>query len=672
MNAVEIARKMAALGQEQDALRAYTLVISQEQDPAARLEAAAYVLQNGGDYRIAYTCFRDLYNEGFCREDVLAIMTEAFYAPNEKELRSRYERNCRLLKKYPYLFRGDFPAFEDLPIRFFPYDDRGYIPYDVRAERFGQYVDFKHPVVSRNFFRDLEKPILADDVYSQYELEYLNDTVRRSEDAARENHIYLHYTDWAVFCAHLACLNLRGLLKAEKFVFLIEDEIARYPIDFKAQYGMDYEAMTLRPFRLEEINRIIWCAQLSSHNGIDFFSEIMDGHPNLLYFPTVMMDYLEKAIQETQDLLDKSPNLQHFLKVSQRLSPQVAEELWRMRSRTDKDLLVALFFASAGTTVNMDPAARIAPALFLNPHFGNIEYTLTVRKGGETVLGSAEYEKIQQSPLFKHFKYIKTFTPLRRFTASYGGEIKFIYRNFLKDKEREEAGETLEKRQVLLTDPVSRRILNRSFMIDWQDRLFQDSALVRFEDGKLNPRATFSALAAFLDLPYTKSMTYCSRGGQVDPESLPGNERGFDTAAIYRTYDDYANDAERYYLEYFLRDAYETYGYSFQYYDGQPVDMDKVRELVAGFTTVNGYVKETMDPWLKSQIDAAAAETGMDREKIRQDALNDYIRQLDELRLQNAKYLLRGLRFVNKNGQLLRMMPMLKPDPALLDVPLYH
>ena len=35
-------------------------------------------------------------------------------------------------------------------------------------------------------------------------------------------------------------------------------------------------------------------------------------------------------------------------------------------------------------------------------------------------------------------------------------------------------------------------------------------------------------------------------------------QRGFDATAIYRTYDEYANDAERYYLEYFLRDAYEA------------------------------------------------------------------------------------------------------------------
>ena len=40
--------------------------------------------------------------------------------------------------------------------------------------------------------------------------------------------------------------------------------------------------------------------------------------------------------------------------------------------------------------------------------------------------------------------------------------------------------------------------------------------------------------------------------GEIDPESLEGNDLGFSTAAIYRTYDDYANDAERYCLEYFL------------------------------------------------------------------------------------------------------------------------
>ena len=173
---------------------------------------------------------------------------------------------------------------------------------------------------------------------------------------------------------------------------------------------------------------------------------------------------------------------------------------------------------------------------------------------------SRQYEIIAQSPIFQYFKYIKTFTPMRRITTSYGAAMRFMWAF---------PGKTDEDRKgTVVGDQISDKLLNRSFMIDPGDRLYRDSVLVRFEDGKLNPKATFTALAAFLDLPYTESMTYCSLAGRRNPESLKGNDRGFDTAAVYRSYDEYANDAERYFIEYFMRDVYEHYGYGFLYYDG--------------------------------------------------------------------------------------------------------
>ncbi len=72
--------------------------------------------------------------------------------------------------------------------------------------------------------------------------------------------------------------------------------------------------------------------------------------------------------------------------------------------------------------------------------------------------------------------------------------------------------------------------------------------------------------------PYTQSMTYCSPTASGGTESLAGNARGFDPATVYRTYDEFANDDERAFLEYFLRDVYETYGYDFHYYKGAPID----------------------------------------------------------------------------------------------------
>jgi len=170
-------------------------------------------------------------------------------------------------------------------------------------------------------------------------------------------------------------------------------------------------------------------------------------------------------------------------------------------------------------------------------------------------------------------------------------------------------------------------------------------------------------------------MEVCSEGGKPVPYlGGDGYAPGFSPAQIYKTYDEYVNDSERYFIEYFLRDAYEYYGYGLHYYDGKPVDEERVAELIKGFTTINHYMKET---WIKVFAEAKVSCDGerVDgelEEKVQRKLLDDYIGQYDKKRLNNAKILLEGLHFVNKNGQPLHMMPMLKLDPALLEQPLYH
>ena len=354
------------MGGTEDAVRAYTLLIGQDSDPAEKLEAAAYILQYGGDYKVSYTCFRDLYNQGHFREDILPLMIKVFYEPNIKMLQGRYERNCKLLKKYPYLFRKDFLPFEELPFCFFPFDDQGgYVPFYPEEERFGEYVNFKNPVISQNFFHDLERPVLAHDVYSQYELEYLRDNVRRSEDVARENHVYLHYTDWTAFCTYLQCLNLRPLLEEEKLVFLIESEEARYPLDFKDCFGIDYGQYSLQPVRVREVNRLIWHTQLSTHNGGDFFNEIFDFHPNLLVLPSIMMGNMKEILDNYREAMDSAGSLSQAMQNFKSWEdPRMVEELYRMKNRTDKDYLVAMYLQSEQAKAGLDPASRIAPAVF--------------------------------------------------------------------------------------------------------------------------------------------------------------------------------------------------------------------------------------------------------------------------------------------------------------------
>ena len=212
-------------------------------------------------------------------------------------------------------------------------------------------------------------------------------------------------------------------------------------------------------------------------------------------------------------------------------------------------------------------------------------------------------------------------------------------------------------------------------MIDPEDRLYKDGILVRFEDGKLNPKATLTALAAFLDVPYhEETMSYCSEGGKPVRVTDDGYAPGFSPMQVYKTYDEFANDSERYFIEYFLRDAYAYYGYDFHYYDGKPMDESKAEELIQNFSTINHYMKDT---WIKVFREAEVSRDGERveaevEERVQKEFLDKYIRQYDQNRLKNVKILLEGLRFINKKGQPLHMMPKLELDPALLENPIYH
>lgn len=647
MQPIEIARRMAELGQKEDAQKAYTVALTKEElAPMERFEAASYIFFSQGNYKTAYTALVSLYNEGHFRDEVMDLLAQAFYQPNEDELRQRYAENCAALAAYPYFFRADFPDFDELPLRFFPFDDDGYLPFDPAENRFGEYINFNHPVIDRYFFKDLENPILAQDVYSQYQLEYLNDTVRKSEWVGRDNHIYLHYTDWGQFCSYLQCLELKPLLADEKLVFLVGEEIVRYPIDFAAEYGVDYSRYPVRPVGVQEVNRLIWHTQLAAHNGGDFFNEIFYGHPNLMSFESVMFDNISEQIKKIRERFYK-----HTLD-----NMVIHQQLAAIKRPTDKDFLVAYFLTKPEMSRWLDKNSRIAPALFFQPHFGHIRYKLEVAEGdGYCALFSEEYEQIKKSQIFKGFKYIKTFTPIRRPTTSYAATVRFMVAQ-LGDPDN----------PLRIEDELSNRILNRSYLREPDDRLLMDSALVRFEDGKLNPKAIFPVLAEFLDIPYTESMTYCSSRLGLNPESLKGNARGFDPATVYRTYDEYANDDERAFLEYFMRDIYEACGYSFHYYKGEPVDEAWVRDKIDGFTTLNSYIIRSLrECFGEVRVNGVRADNN-------EQAIAQHIEGLNQNRMRIAELLLKNPRFVTRQGQPLRMIPVLHPDPALLEQPLYH
>lgn len=668
METITIARRLAELGQKEEAQKAYMMALSLEElPPLEQFEAASYLFFSKGNPQAAYTVFVRLYNEGYYQDELMNILWQAFYQPNEKKLRERYQRNCRALRRYRYCFRKEFPAFEELPFRFFPFDEKGYLPYYPEKKRFGDYVNFNDTIIDRYFFKDLDKPILAEDVFSQYHLEYLNDNVRKSEWVGKENHIYLYYSDWLVFCTHLQCLDLGNLLQDQKLVFLFEEEKAQYPIDFKERFGIDYSQYSVKPIGVREVNKLIWHTQLATHNGGDFFNEILFGHPNLLALDSVMMDSMEKTIRETRKAWKK--NKEQFSQAP------VYSLLNHIKQPTEKDFFVAYFLTQKECN-KYDPNSRIVPALLFQPHFSNMVYEIhNTEDGKRGTLYSKQYEEIRKSPLLTGFKYIKTFTPMRRITTSYAATNRFAYLNaiyYINEGERQ-----------ILSDSLGIRILNRSFMVDVWDRLYRDSVLVRFEDGKLNPRATFTALAEFLDIPYTESMTYCTTARGIN---LPVMDNkyvygGFDSAPVYNTYDDFADDADRALLEYCMQDAYRFYGYDFLYYHGEPVDETWIEEKVSGAVHLDRFVRETCEMTFSHAFLEELEKQGPEKStpSNQQDAKNKaaaeaekWVKQYQKSRVEIVKVLRKVVTFVNREGQPLHMMKPLQLDRELLEQPLYH
>ncbi len=675
MTAVELARRLAELGEAEKALQAYGLALKQEDTaPADRFEAACAVLQYGEDYRPAYDAFLSLCNEEALHADALSILTDAFYAPNQEQMKKRYEKNCKLLKKYPYIFRTDFLPFEELPIKFYPYDDNGVIPFHVREERFDGYTDFDEPVVRHYFFRDLEKPVLAEEIVSHYELEYLKDNVRRSDWVGKENHIYLHYADWGVFCSHLQHWDMKTLLEESKFVFLMGDEIGMYPIDFKERFGIDYSQYKVKSLGIREIHKIIWHTQLYCHNGGDFFNEVLHGHPYLLADTSAMFkDTLEtfRLFAQSADTIAKNRAGDRWddytLEIMDRA---ILEELVTLRHRSLKDCVVAYYLGQKKYTRHLDPNSRIVPAIIYQPHFGTMNFRWEIRESGRIYPYCSAFEDIKASGLLQQFKYIKTFTPMRRPTTSHGATVRFMQKQVEQGYAYSKTWETAGDKPAIMSDPYFDRIMNRSFMVDVTDRLVADNRLVRFEDGKTNPTAVFTALAEFMDVPYTKTMTYCSDEEGIDPV-YEGVAVGFDPAPAYRTYEDFSDESERILAEYLLRDLYEFYGYDFRYYDGKPMTQEEIETMLEQCRCNLDLIEKSW--WAgREKLGRLHDLEGEALDRMIKDSAEKNVAKQKEVRLIAIRILRHGLHFCSADGKPLRMMEPLKLDPALLQTELYH
>ena len=202
---------------------------------------------------------------------------------------------------------------------------------------------------------------------------------------------------------------------------MIGDEICQYPIDFQARFGMDYSQYPVKPVGIREIDRLIWHTQLSSHNGGDFFNEIFDSHPNLIAVESVMLDHLRDQVEKFRKLLDGGGTItfDSVIGDGDLEKPQrPANQLSRMRDRTDKDIFTALYLAMAETC-----GIWTRPPGSCRPFSSNPTSTATTARWGPTSrTGRCWTRRSTRSRAdfsLQGFKYVKTFTPMRRPTTIY-------------------------------------------------------------------------------------------------------------------------------------------------------------------------------------------------------------------------------------------------------------
>lgn len=549
----------------------------QFQDAIAKFEA--------GKFRDALLSFIGLYQKGYRQEQILHILDEACYLPNEEEMRKNYESNAAALARYPFILGMKFDAFEDLPLRLYMIDESEFYIFDRNTERFLSVYQLEDGSQPDFHSAQVDAPLLFENEVNLSHLTFLNDVVRKSEDIACDNHVYLYYDSFSELAKLLLVSEIEPLLADQKFVFLFGAENRTHPLDFKKHFGIDYAACQPRELSVNEIKRIIFSWKIASASGTSFFADIMDFHPELLTIPDCMLWFKDlyteqlagktrsEAVSFLRRLPDRDPRKSGIMKLVRNHSDPMSESLRKEFNRVSAEEFLTVLesvlaefprpsarewligFFLAYSRCHGRSFGRVIPALFLYPH-DDFFY----------LAGAGRDRAIFYFDLVGSFPYHKAIVVIRNPVTQAGSVANVMTQ--VHPNARDARGE-------LRHDPfycmMYGSIIPKDYYFPLQHPLRESTRVVRFEDLKLNPKAAFASMAEFLNIPVTQSMfqtTWCglTKAGVTTENAV---FEGWDPAPVYKTYDQYLSVFDKYRIELLLRNLIETYGYRTKYYDGQ-------------------------------------------------------------------------------------------------------
>lgn len=507
----------------------------------------AVSLFDNGKYKQAFENFATIYNESENpqeRQDIMSILQEAYYAPNVAELQANYEKNIAALSSYPYFWDKQFVSFSDLSFLLFPTSDESYHLYDKQTDRFIGAYDGVTRHQMRYFFQDVEHALRIEDEDNLYNLTFLFDNVRRSEDVAMDNHIYLLYNSWQPLQRVLQVGDITPLLEHEKFVFLIEKKNhSRYPIDYKNDFGVDYHAMKSQRLRIEEINRI-YLNQFYGYSGTDFFEGVVNGSDHILvvngWFFYESSEDIVKKYTEMLQTPEKEINVQMFFKVANARVDEVKFTGWpQMLS-----ILLQILGERRTVAVHQLWKAIMISAMYLSQAFEKKQYesriTPIVFFDPHGAPCSDYYE------LMKYFKYPAVEATFREPITRLMRQISVFG-----------IGSTLEE----LKSNVCSTYIHSKNIPHWLTE--KGFYVAKLEDLKLKPEQTLHTICRIFNIPYTEKLLSGKIGiwGVLFTNEKGEQLQGFDQRSVKRDISHMVTPDDKKRLDLFYWPIHHYFGY---------------------------------------------------------------------------------------------------------------
>ena len=539
-------------------------------------------------YREAFLAFVDIYQQSTDsqeRQDVMQMLTEAYYAPNEEELRATYEGNVKLLKNYPYIWDKVFRTFDDLSIQLFPVEEGILYCYDRTAHCFSGEYDAKSKDRMRYFFEKLDDPLQVKDEDNFYNLTFLNDNVRASEDYAGDNHIYLMYSSREILERLMLACDMSPVLAQQKFVFLIgQKNWKRYPINFKKRFGIDYSKMKPQPIRIEEIKRVCFWFRKSHGGSVLSFGALEAASGIQAYRASHFNDLSQidgRHLASSQEFKNAMSDPSHRYSVGEldeifhskkyslkldvyteeqvlnmALSGQAGTEFggreeflrWILRDQQARRIteytireLFCGYFLWQYEKRGLNP--RVPPVLLYDPHIS--VGTMDTRVYGELILS---------------FPYYTCLTSVRE-------PITILARSYSSGV----VGWNKFRTQYTLgSDYVHTQCLHEKLLSCYYG--------FRFEDMKTKPQSVLRAICKHLNIPYEPQML------NIDapwPDMMNGGKitRGLDTSALHRDISPFISEFDQLRLKMFYAPILDYYGYPSFSFKEHPLPESLVREL---------------------------------------------------------------------------------------------